>query len=175
MRLLFNRYHVFLLSQLRHVRELLCLCGDPREDQPAEVPECLEHPGVQLYGLLRVQRDPWGATPPFKSTDLQIVHAFVFPVQRGPMCHPPTRCYYDPVKDVIPSSICVHRPGSTWPLKTPGSTSTTSSGRPPSASSTTSTPTRTMALSWWTCARGKGNHRNKSRQPFVFSYMFLIG
>lgn len=47
-----------LSFQLWNVWELFCVCGDPSEDQPAEVPERLEHPRLQLHGLLRVQREP---------------------------------------------------------------------------------------------------------------------
>lgn len=49
-----------------------------------------------------------------------------------------------------------NRPCSTLPGKTRESTLTISSKVHPSACFTTSTPTRTRASSWWTCAHGKG-------------------
>lgn len=42
--------------QLRDDGELLCVCGDAHQNQPAEVPECLGHSRVQLHGLLWIRR-----------------------------------------------------------------------------------------------------------------------
>ena len=111
-------YLIFFLSQLRHVWELLCLCGDAGEDQPAEVPQRLEHPRLQLHGLLRVQRNPWG-----KNQQKSILHrSFVFWV---------FLCREGQYVFILDGMLWVHRHGSTSPKRSPESTSTTSSGRQP--------------------------------------------
>lgn len=49
-----------LSQQLWADPKLHCVCGDPSENQPPQVPLLLEPLGSQLHGLLRVQRDHGG-------------------------------------------------------------------------------------------------------------------
>lgn len=64
------------------------------------------------------------------------------------------------------------RPCFTLPGKTQESTLTISSKVLPLACFTTSTPTRTRALSWWTCAHGKG--KRLVRHPWTSRWCCVL-